>query len=962
MSRFDKDDGWHETTNPLHTPEHKANPDTFGGPELDVLGGGGGGGVGVNVYDEKVPSAGPDASSGGKDALKNQSSRLFVGTHLWSRFLSAAVDARHKTFPYANQKGGIPFATKLVYALPQFSLTSLTLLIGIHGTLFYNKAGADVAFIAFFTAFARSFDVITDPMMGWWSDKARHPMGRRRPFMRNGLLGYGVVFILLFTPPASLGGSATALWFGVWYILFYAFDTLANVPYSALAPELSDRSDERDSLFFWSKLINGLGILIAAVGPVMLTVFFRDCDYCDVDCPLGQDNAVALNVTWNPSWGSLPSSDYNTTSCPSSGVFTELCCGLETWCQCREDCDGDCDLVAARKAMLAIATFFGLFYILSMSLCVFALRERETSSETEAPPLIPSLIGTLRNKPFVGLLPAWVMDMTAYTMLGTMLPFFVEYVIDPGSVPECSDGKRAVLGFDSDGQDPSKESESWCKAEVWLGVGLVVLIGAQIVAMPFWLWLTKTRLGKFRTWLVFNLTNSVTNALFVFAGAGDPRLCTLFAIINGIPAGAQFLTDSIVADVIDYDELHTGLRSEGRFTIFQTFIPKIVSIPAQAIPLALLSYVGFVPPENGVTQKQPDSVITFIKIVFFVIPSFLSIGSFFIKRKFPINSREITTKITEGVALHMKGSPAVDPVTGKTVQLLKITDEERRVSWDLDCFFPAQLRTMTSKGGIDQVTAGIRTNRNRFIMGLSLFACVTIVTIAIGGLGNDKISWIPAFSIILCGLCLTGTGFQHIRLQTAERLRISPPDSKFLQRWLRHVAGTEDGFETNAALAANVLKLEERTVTRGKRRFSTVELVSLVDDPAFSGGIGSAGGVSGLRRRLPRSLDDDVARLRRQTSPVLHMGGKLNEEDDDDDDDDSDKDDGDKGDGDGASEKRRSLLAPLEAPSLPASVPSSPATELLGDDGASAPSSPAISPSPSPPLPPSSLPDVPEVP
>lgn len=115
--------------------------------------------------------------------------------------------------------------------------------------------------------------------------------------------------------------------------------------------------------------------------------------------------------------------------------------------------------------------------------CVLVVKERKLDAAMqmgETPPLVPSLLATLRNKPFMTLLPAWICDMTAYTMIGTMLPFFVEYVVVPSSVPECSDGKRAAFGL-----DPSdNESEAWCRSDIWLGLGLVMLIGSQILAMP----------------------------------------------------------------------------------------------------------------------------------------------------------------------------------------------------------------------------------------------------------------------------------------------------------------------------------------------------------------------------------------------------------------------------------------------------------------------------------------------
>lgn len=47
------------------------------------------------------------------------------------------------------------------------------------------------------------------------------------------------------------------------------------------------------------------------------------------------------------------------------------------------------------------------------------IQERSASLVKPTPPIVPSLLMTFRNKPFVGLLPAWVCDMTAITMLGT---------------------------------------------------------------------------------------------------------------------------------------------------------------------------------------------------------------------------------------------------------------------------------------------------------------------------------------------------------------------------------------------------------------------------------------------------------------------------------------------------------------------------------------------------------------
>ena len=136
--------------------------------------------------------------------------------------IKGALAKKRTTYPMAyNDTGKLPTWKKISYGAPQLSMISLTMLISIHGTIFFTKIGAEVAFIAFFTALARSFDVITDPLMGYISDTTKSKHGRRRPFMMSGCWFYAILFLLLFTPPQSLGPDQVALWFGFFYILFY---------------------------------------------------------------------------------------------------------------------------------------------------------------------------------------------------------------------------------------------------------------------------------------------------------------------------------------------------------------------------------------------------------------------------------------------------------------------------------------------------------------------------------------------------------------------------------------------------------------------------------------------------------------------------------------------------------------------------------------------------------------------
>ena len=594
--------------------------------------------------------------------------------------IASALRLRRKTFRYVDRDGRLPLCRKVVFGAPQFSMPSLTMLIAIHGTVFFTSIGARLSFISFFTALARSFDVITDPVMGYVSDNTRTRHGRRRPYMAIGCWGYALAFIALFSPPASLAPTGVALWFGFFYIVFYLFDTVTNVPYIALGPELTDDSEERNSLFYYAGLFKGVGILLAAVAPVGATLYFQGLPSDD-----GLLFAMACNCTLPPPAPAaaaaaaaaaevLPAAHFfNASACASllearvhakaaeaaaaaaagSSSTTAAAAtaavllpvvttdtAIAGWCDTVASCERACTVGASRNAFSGVAIFFCVFYLLAMLTVVATISERNqpnivaaasssaakkkkkkkkkkekkaaavaaakkakaggeaeeaaTASPPPPPPpppppanepLVPSLMAVLRNKPFVGLLPAWVCDYVAFSMIGTMLPFYVQYVVDPASAsPWCDDGKRCpnllgCRGYPTDAAccAPAEESAVFCDANTWLGLGLVALMGATIVSMPLWLW-AASRFGKVNAWFAYNLITAITNGLFVMVSQGQPLLMTGLAFLNGLPNGAQFLTDSILADVIDYDEFLTGKRSEGRFTIFTTFIPKVGQI------------------------------------------------------------------------------------------------------------------------------------------------------------------------------------------------------------------------------------------------------------------------------------------------------------------------------------------------------------------------------------------------
>ncbi|CAM9977770.1 unnamed protein product, partial [Choristocarpus tenellus] len=147
--------------------------------------------------------------------------------------------------------GLLPLRTKLSYCAPTFSTLPVVTVLSVYGNTFYELLGANLVYMSFFIALARSIDVLSDPLMSHLTDAYRSQWGRRRPFCAIGCVPYAVLLILLLSPP-YLSSFSLSVWFGVFYILFYLSSTFTTIPYDALGPELTEDYKDRSNLFFIS--------------------------------------------------------------------------------------------------------------------------------------------------------------------------------------------------------------------------------------------------------------------------------------------------------------------------------------------------------------------------------------------------------------------------------------------------------------------------------------------------------------------------------------------------------------------------------------------------------------------------------------------------------------------------------------------------------------------------------------
>jgi GPH family glycoside/pentoside/hexuronide:cation symporter len=191
--------------------------------------------------------------------------------------MQEALDAeRPVAVSEAAPRARLPLGVKLAYALPAMAGAGMGVPIAIAMTKFYSdNVGVALGFIALGQAISRAFDAISDPLMGWISDRTRSRWGRRRPWMAIGAPLAAVFFVMLFSPPEGISPQGGAVWFTVAIFSFFVLNTIYGIPHYGLGPELTNDYHERSSLYAWRDAAAIFGTLIAAAVPSVAMSMLR---------------------------------------------------------------------------------------------------------------------------------------------------------------------------------------------------------------------------------------------------------------------------------------------------------------------------------------------------------------------------------------------------------------------------------------------------------------------------------------------------------------------------------------------------------------------------------------------------------------------------------------------------------------------------------------------------------------
>ncbi len=413
----------------------------------------------------------------------------------------------------ARRTSGLPNSQIFGYGAGNFGFALLGLVVAVNLQFFYTDfVGLSAGLVAWSLLAARLFDSVTDPVMGYLSDRTNTRWGRRRPYFIGAAIPLAIAFYFLFTPPllenpADHQGYLLFYMLSL-YILTYFIWTVGAIPYYSLGAEMTDDYHERVKVIAVRESCALVGLLAATVLPAYLIYAYGGVrGYSFMGGILGAGVAIFLII---------------------AGVSS---------------------------------------------------RERVEFQGRPAMNPYAGWLATFLNPHFRMLLVSFVFSSIGAAVPAVLVIYVSVYII---GTPDW--WSEAIPGW----------------MPTWSYYLLVYFISG-IISLPLWHRIAYA-IGKRNTWWIAIVISTVTSAACWWLSEGSVGYFTIVLVFGGCAFG-NFLAipPSMVADVIDWDEVATGKRREGNYFAIWAFTTKFGAAITGFVALQVLEHVGYAP---GVPQTQ----------------------------------------------------------------------------------------------------------------------------------------------------------------------------------------------------------------------------------------------------------------------------------------------------------------------------------------------------------------------
>jgi GPH family glycoside/pentoside/hexuronide:cation symporter len=251
------------------------------------------------------------------------------------------------------------------------------------------------------------------------------------------------------------------------------------------------------------------------------------------------------------------------------------------------------------KLQFSIMAFvFAPLIVVFSFYCIHRIKETFSGDSKDDPGR--GFFSVFQNRPFLILITAFAISAFGSNLPATLILYYVEYVL---KAPNAE-------GF------------------------LLIYFLTGILFLPLWIIISR-KVGKKRAWIISMSINTGSFLGVFFLGPGDAVIYGVLILLSGIGFGAGLvLPSSIQADVIDYDQLLTGQRREGRYIGLWSIAKKMSAALGVGIGLLLLGNAGYSP-----NIAQGESTVMMLRVLYALIPCICNILAIAIICFYPITEK-----------------------------------------------------------------------------------------------------------------------------------------------------------------------------------------------------------------------------------------------------------------------------------------------------------------------------------
>ena len=431
----------------------------------------------------------------------------------------------------------LPLGRIVSYSLPALGTSMILVSVAIYLPNFYtDELGVTAGMLSWVFLVGRFWDAVTDPVMGYISDRTHTRWGRRRPYFLLSALPIWAAFYWIWSPDPGLSSNETFVHLIVCYLALYTFWTVFSIPYLSLGMELTTAYHERTRLFAGRQGFYIAGTTLGMLAPAIV--------------------AEALG--------------------------------------------------SKAAGYSALGAVFGGLTVVLILITFTRVRERTGAATREPFPFFEGLRLTFRNRAFVVLLLVYLFSLVGASFIAPLSLYIAKYVI---------------------------------QAEWVMKYVMLAYMAGSLLSIPIWLRLSR-RIGKNRTWTAAMVLGTVGYALSYTYHEGTWVRWIVLAVVVGAAAGCTMtLGPALSADVIDSDELETGMRREGAFVGVWSFVDKAAVGLAVFVGLQGLEAIGYRP-----NVAQNETVIEGMKFLYCLLPAVCHLAAVIVFQRFPI-TREVHAAI-----------------------------------------------------------------------------------------------------------------------------------------------------------------------------------------------------------------------------------------------------------------------------------------------------------------------------